>query len=228
MIVEQIIYTATDKDLKHDLHGGYAVVAKTTGITKEILEFLEMYHYPIGILHTEVLLEKRYKSFLKFKEWLIYSTCITVRFSHDGRSGTLYTQHLVFKKEDFKQINNDTRHLDGFFTELPHTVRDEDLIKFVIPYTSDNKLLKSDIPYNEKIIAALQKKKKVALLSKWTVDMQELLALMEPQDRVIPWTNIMFKPMTQWHFRFVCGDSYLEYKLHEDKSKWLCFEMDPD
>ena len=148
-------------------------------------------------------------------------------YSHDGRSGTLYTQHLVFKKEDFKQINNDTRPLVGFFTELPHTIRDEDLIKFVIPYSPDNKLLKSDIPYNEKIVVALQEKKKVALLSKWIVNMQEILALLDPEDRLIPWTNMLFEPMRQWHFRFVCGTSNIEYKFNKDKPKWLCFQMDP-
>lgn len=228
MIIEQIIYTATDRDAKHDLHGGYAVIAKTTGITEDLVKFLDNYHYPIGILETEDLKKKKYKSLLEFKEWLIYSTCICVEFSHDGRRGTLYTQHLVFKREDFKQINNDTRPLDGFFVELPHSVRDEDLVKFVIPYAPDNKLLKSDIPYNEKIVEALKNKKKVALISKWTTDMQELLALMEPEDRIIPWTNMMFEPMRQWDFKFILGTWFIEHKLADDKPKWLSFKMDPE
>jgi len=227
MIIEQIIYTATDRDDKHDLHGGYCVIAKTPGITKELLEYVDSYHYPIGILDTEFLKKKKYKSLLKFKKWIIYSTCICVEFSHDGRRGTLYTQHLVLTLEQFTKINNDTRNLNAFFVELPHATRDEDLIQLIIPEGSYIKLSKSDIPYNEKIVAALQKKKKVALLSKWVVDMQEILALMEPEDRVIPWTNMIIKPLTQWHFRFVCGNSNIEYRLREDKPKWFCFTMDP-
>lgn len=219
MLVEQIIYTPSERDPGQS-NQGYRVIAKSSGITEDLLKFVDNYHYPIGINNLEVLRTQKFKSLLKFKKLLIYTVCIDASPGYDGRMGTLYTQHFVFKKEDFHLIDYDTKNLDPYFVKYPHTIRD---VSYLHIPESKSKFLVPPIKHIDKVIAALVKQQKVALISKHVIDIQNLLGLLTDEERIIEFCNMMFEPNRQWNFRFFTMDWGIKYKL---KGRWKIFDLD--
>lgn len=220
MKCEQILYTATYEDPEYNLNGGYAVVAKSSGIKDDLLKFLEMYHYPLDCWEHEQFHYQPYKSMLKFKGQIIY-TVATTEIGHDGRHGTYHTQHFVFDEKDFDEIDYDTRRLDRFVMQMRHDVRFLPTLDVLESPTTEITIPK--IPNIQKILRALETGKKVAIITKYIIPMQEILMGLNPDDRIIPWSNKVLNPTRQPDFKFINGTSGLQYKLN---STWKVFEND--
>lgn len=223
MLVEQIFYTATYEDKKHGLGGGYAVVAKSEGIDDKILNFLELYHYPLGASNHSFFDNYPYKSLLEFKNKLIYTVART-SLGFDGRSGTYSTNHFVFNKKEFIDINNDTRRLDRFAGLFDHTIRWLPLL--VIEPCDELGNLRQKIDSTlYSIIVDLKKGKRVALLHRndQVVRIQDIISQLRIEDRIIPFTNYLYEPGRQTGFKFVAGDHQLSIALRD--KRWEKYEI---
>ncbi len=222
----QILYTAADEERKpiNGLHGrgGYRTVAISTDIANEegLRKFLEMYHYPIGCQCHRQIKDNDFKSLLFYKNWVIYTTTTTVMFSHDGRGGTLYTQHIVLSKENFLKLDNDTRYLDYLFKEEHHSIR------YAAPLIIE-KGLKAPTRIHHKwkeITDALKEGRNIGIESKFIPDMQGMIAELPIEDRLIPWCNMMNEPERQSQFKFFCGERSHKYTL-KNKRNWRFFDL---
>ena len=225
MDIEQIFYTATFEDHKLGIHRGYGVVAKSDGIKDDLLKFLDQYHYPLGNNDQSIFNTNPYKSLVKFKDLLIYTYAKT-SVGCDGRDNTYYTNHFVFKESEFPDIDNDTRILDCMYVDRPHTTRWLPTIRDILfhntdyPNSANMPEYMDNIPYFKEIIDALQKKKKVRLITKLMPDMQYILGSLNIRDRIIPWSNRVPEPKRQPAFRFITGDHHSEAKGFTDFNLW--------
>ena len=219
--IDQILYTVTDKDPKHGLTGGYAVAAKSEGITDGLLKFLEYYHYPLGQNDHGIFNFNPYKSLTRYRDRLIYTVART-GVGHDGRGGTYNTHHFVFNECDFIQINNDTRHLDVFVFEMPHTLRSLNVL--TIYPTPDETIPAPSFPQIGEIQKALREKKKVVILTKEKIlpDMQSIILCLKPEERVITWCNRVTEPDRQPAFNFIAGDHHTLFNMPK---KWKIFDL---
>ncbi len=107
---DHFIYTSAKTDEKE----GYQIIAKSNGISNEILSELSGYYYPIGT-NLEKFQESR--SQLIFKNKIAYSIIKNIGVGYDARRGTLYNHTFIFDKEDFEKIENDSRIFDNYFIE---------------------------------------------------------------------------------------------------------------
>src|SRR5690242_2564003 len=98
--VDQFVYTTATLSGK----SGYQIIAKSSGITEEMISTLDPYLYPIGIIPSKF---KESKSFLVFKKnkKISFSKIRNIGIGHDGRSNTLYNHTLVMDLDDFRQID---------------------------------------------------------------------------------------------------------------------------
>ncbi len=230
MIVEQLLYTATEEDRENGISRGYSVVAKSSGITDDILKFLEFYHYPLDCHNHDRFERNKYRSLLKFKKWLIYTVAHTAT-GYDGRRATYSTRHFVFLKSEFVEIDNDTRKIDPYIIQLSHDTRHLPTLTIWENHLSMTYhpplLCNGDmiiIPMFVKIVQALEKKRKVAIILKenQTIEIQEIIGRLEINERVIPWSNAVYDPERQTNFKFVVGAHGLKIRL---KQGWKIFDL---
>ena len=228
MLCDQIIFTAADKDPrpKPPLIGrrGYRVTAISYGIKKEVMDFLDTHHYPVGISNLDLLKYHQFKSLLFFKDYAIYTICKNTGIGHDGRDGNLYSHHFVMTKKNFAEIDNDTRFLDLEFKVHHHSTR------YLPPITINKFELEQGplyIPYSEKIIDEFEAGKNVAVFHNGDEppDIQRLLAELPVEKRAIPWCNMIVQMDRRADFKlFACNNKVLRFRLEEGKDKWKVFE----
>ena len=223
MLVDHILYTATDEDTKHGLHGGYAVAAKSEGITDNLLEFLDQYHYPLGINDHDIFNRIMYRSLTKHKSKLIYTVAHT-GIGHDGRDGTFNTQHFVFDAEKFEQLQNDTTHINPFVSPLSHTTRSLSL--FRIPRVYDSSVHVMDLPRVKEIVQYIIDKRKVAILyDKSIINIPGILQCVPPASRIVPWSNVVYDQSRQTNFKLIAGNHNMKYSLG---SGWKIFDLNKE
>ena len=92
---------------------GYQIIAKSSGITKEIISELDNYMYPIGLSSRTF---KESKSMLLLKNDLIaYSKVKNIGYGFDKRPDTLYNHTIIIRKKDFAKYRNDSRIFEDYF-----------------------------------------------------------------------------------------------------------------
>jgi len=95
---------------------GYQVVAKSPGISDEILAQMEPYMLPAGVGRGF----SGSKSLLQLRGRLVaYSSITNVGDGYDGRPDALYNHTLVLSEESFAGVGSDTRALDSYFARDP-------------------------------------------------------------------------------------------------------------
>ena len=108
MILEQFVYTAAATRTKT----GYQIIARSKGITDDIVSQLNQYVFPLGIDPSEF---KESRSLLILKNNKIaFSRIKNIGIGYDGRSDTFYNHTIVMNIKDFKEIDYDTRILENF------------------------------------------------------------------------------------------------------------------
>lgn len=196
---EHFIYTAAKIGTKE----GYQIVAKSEGITDEIINGLLEYMYPIGIKSEEF---KESRSFLIVKNKIIYSIIKNIGIGYDGRRGTLYNHTFVIDKDDFAKLSNDSRLFESFFIQNPSLRGTLEPVKISPANNLPNLeiLQKWDEKILSEILHALFKKIKIALVKIDDLEfIPNLLALLPPPLRLVPFSTLVNDPDKQYKYDFI-------------------------
>ena len=95
---------------------GYQVVAKSPGVSDDVLAQMEPYMLPAGVGRGF----SRSKSMLLLSDDMVaYSNITNVGDGYDGRPDALYNHTLVLSKKSFAGVGFDTRALDVHFVRDP-------------------------------------------------------------------------------------------------------------
>ena len=194
VVCEQFIFTAA----KIDGNEGYQVIAKSKGISHEIVQNLREYLFPLGINEDEF---HSSKSLIDLgKNQITYSIVKNIGVGYDGRRGTLYNHTFVIEKKDFEELLNDSRIFDNYFIEdssLRGELKTIQIKPVEIP--PNFKVLNKLNPIVLKtILFRLFKKTKIALVKTDEIELiQNLLALFPPTKRVIPFSTLVNDPLRQ-------------------------------
>ena len=207
---EHFVYTTAKTNVKT----GYQIVAKSSGINNRILNGMIGYFFPLGVNTMEF---KKSKSLLPIgKKHIAYSTVKNIGIGYDGRDGTLYNHTIIMKKDDFKKIEYDTRILDKYFIE-DYTIRDELDPLYVQPEKMDlnfEYLRNLDDDFLSTILFYLFKKSKIAIVK--TIDdelIQNILSIIPPQIRFMPFSTIVLEPTRQTKYQLIQIPSKIQAKL---------------
>lgn len=197
---EQFIFTAA----KIDDNEGYQVIAKSQGVSDDVVQDLREYLFPLGINDEEF---QSSKSFIELsKNQFAYSIIKNVGVGYDGRRGTLYNHTFLIEKNDFEQLHNDSRIFDKYFIE-DSTIRGElKTIQIKPEEISPNfKILNTLNPLVLKsTLFRLFKKKKIALVNIDEVELiQNLLALLPPNQRIISFSTLVNDPLRQHRYKIM-------------------------
>lgn len=186
--VDQFVYTTATLSGK----SGYQIIAKSSGITEEMVSTLDPYLYPIGIIPSKF---KESKSFLVLKKSkkIAFSKIRNIGIGHDGRSNTLYNHTLVMDLDDFRQIDCDTRILESFYFEdyniqgsLPQLKIEPQRTTF---YLGGIEGLESVL---QEILSALFDKEKIAIVGSENSELiQKLLGIIPPSMRLISFSTLV-------------------------------------
>ena len=196
---DHFIYTSaktTDKE-------GYQIIAKSDGVTDDILSELSGYYYPIGT-NLEKFQESR--SQLTLKNKIAYSIIKNIGIGYDARRGTLYNHTFIFDKEDFKKIKNDSRILDNYFIEDPNLRGKLELISIEITSIPINFISLSGISENtlNQILHGIISRKKIAYTNiKSTSVIQNLLAILPMPIRLLSFSTLVADAKRQIEYDFI-------------------------
>ena len=210
VVCEQFIFTAA----KIDDNEGYQVVAKSKGISTEIVQNLREYLFPLGINEEEF---QKSKSLIKLdKNTIAYSIVKNIGIGYDGRRGTLYNHTFVIKKNDFEQLYNDSRIFDNYFIE-DYSLRVElETIQIKpIEIPPNFKILnKLDPLVLKSILFRLFKKTPIALMKTDEIEIiQNLFVMLPPHLRVISFSTLVNDPLKQHHYDIIQIPQSAENKL---------------
>lgn len=197
VVCEQFIFTAA----KIDDNEGYQVIAKSKGISIEIVQNLREYLFPLGINDQEF---QNSKSLIKLdKNIIAYSIVKNIGIGYDGRRGTLYNHTFVIKKNEFEQLYNDSRIFDDYFIE-DYSIRGELKTIQIKPKQippNFNVLNKLEPVVLKSILFRLFKKTQIALVKTDEVEIvQNLLAVLPPHLRVISFSTLVNDPLKQYRY----------------------------
>ena len=197
---EHFIYTTAKTELKT----GYQIIAKSKGVNDRFLNSMISYLYPLGVDPMEFT---KAKSLLPLgKDHVAYSTVKNIGVGYDGRDGTVYNHTIILKKDDFTKIEYDTRILDKYFLE-DYSVRGELESLYVQPEKIgiDFEYLQNlDSDFLSTILFYLFKKNKIAILK--TIDddlIQNVLSIIPPQIRFMPFSTLVFEPTRQTKYQLI-------------------------
>lgn len=197
---EHFIYTTAKTELKT----GYQVIAKSSGISNEFINSMTNYWYPVGINPTKFT---KAKLLLDLgKNHIGYSIVKNIGIGYDGREGTLYNHTIIMKKKDFARIEYDTRILDKYFIE-EYSIRGELKQLCVQPEKIEANfeyLKKLDKDFLSIILFYLFKKNKIAIVGILDEDLiQNVLAIVPPQIRFIPFSTLVIEPTRQTKYHLI-------------------------
>lgn len=207
---EHFIYTTADTELKT----GYQIIAKSAGIKERWLDSINNYLYPLGISSTNFI---KSKSLIQIeKKYVAYSIVKNIGIGYDNRDGTLYNHTMIMKKTDFEKIEYDTRLLDKYFIE-EYAIRGEmrqlnirsekNQVDFEYLKNLDRNLLSVLLYY-------IFKKRKIAILSE--IDerlIQNLLSIIPPLIRFIPFSTFVLEPTRQTKYHLIQIPNYIQPRL---------------
>lgn len=198
---EHFIYTSAEISSKK----GYQIIAKSPGVSEEIISDLSDYFYPVGILPNQF---RQSCSLLLLRNNMVaFSRIRNIGIGYDGRQNTLYNHTILMKLEDFNKLNNDSRLLQEHYLEIPN-YKEEILTPMVIEsriLPPDNSLsLEIDPESLEVIMRGLFRRRKVAILKIKDVEyIPSILSILPPSLRLISFSTLVGNPDKQPKFHFI-------------------------
>ena len=207
---DHFIYTAG----KIGINEGYQIIAKTVGITPEIISELEKYLYPLGVKVSNF--EESRSLLILPNNKIAYSIVKNIGIGYDGRRGTLYNHTFVMDKNDFEQLYFDSRIFEKYFIKND-SLRGE-LKPINIDSTSispDFRFLKNqDFTLLEEILYRILGRKKVAILkTDELMFLHNILAILPPPLRLIPFSTLVIEPDRQDKFHLIEVPKEIESKI---------------
>lgn len=203
------IYTSA----KTEKREGYQVVAKTEGISDEIVDNLKDYLYPIGV-NLDDFKESRSLRVLN-RNKIAYSIITNIGIGYDARKGTLYNHTFVIDKYDFQKLDNDTRIIDKHFlmdTSLRGKIDKINIERVKLPILFD--AISLERPILRKILRFLFLNRKVAILNNFQIKLiPNLLATLPPSMRTIPFSTNVPQPDKQTEYEIIQLPKNLLFKL---------------
>ena len=212
---EQFVYTAA----KTKIEKGYHVIAKSEGISDDILSELRNYFYPLGIKHSQF---KESRSLLLLKNNKVaFSIIKNIGTGFDGRPDAIYNHTIVLSKDDFQQINNDTRILETCY--LGNSKKIGFLPTISIPIKKipiDFEFFRKNSESLSKIIGYLFKDDKIAIFGfDDYVFVQKLFALVPPSLRLVSFSSVVDIPDRQPKYNFILTMKHRVPNLDEKFAK---------
>ena len=207
--IDQFIYTAAATSYKK----GYQVISKSDGITDKLLSEMSPYFLPPDIDSSEF---SSSKSLLVLSDDKIaYSNIHNIGIGYDGRPDTLYNHTLVLDIRAFQEIHYDTRYLDSLYIENPNLIERLPVIEF-----SSDLLVPKHFEKKESILKptlkALFKKSKIAIVGiSDNFLIQNILGLVPPSMRIIPFSTLVVDVNKQPHYDFVIVKKSTKYSIGE-------------
>lgn len=197
---DHFIFTAAKTEAKT----GYQVIAKSSGITDEIILELDDYLYPIGVNVSEFI-ESR--SLLKIKnEKIAYSIIKNIGKGYDGRSGTLYNQTFVIDKEEFRKLDFDSRVFDDYLIEDDSIRGNLKTLEIEYKYISPDFRLLENLGHDvlKSLLHSIFKRNKIALVKTDNFRIiQNVLAIVPPSMRLMEFSTMVNQPNRQYRYRFI-------------------------
>jgi|GEM_PF-6246155 len=198
MILEQFVYTAATRTKT-----GYQIIARSKGITDDIISQLNQYVFPLGIDPSEFE-ESRSLLILKNNK-IAFSRIKNIGIGYDGRSDTFYNHTIVMNIQDFKEIDYDTRILENFYFENPriegslsHLKIESQKIPLKLRIDSDFENSLFDI------LTALFNREKIALVGNHQPQLiQRILSIVPPSVRLISFSSLVNDIERQSRYDFI-------------------------
>lgn len=210
---EHFVFTAA----KIGINEGYQIVAKSEKISNNITQKLQGYLFPLGVDLNEF---KKSKSLVIIdRNIIVYSIVKNIGIGYDGRKGTLYNHSFVINKSEFQKCGFDSRIFDQYFIENYNIRGKLPPIKLEETHTFPNfELLKNMNQKTLKIILqTLFKKSKVALVDTNNIELiQNVLALLPPSLRLVPFSTIVYQPDIQYKYNFIQIPTSIQKKLNKE------------
>ena len=210
VICEQFIFTAA----KIDGNEGYQVIAKSQGISSELVENIREYLFPSRINEEEF---QSSKSLIELnKNHIAYSIVKNIGVGYDGRRGTLYNHTFVVEKKDFEEMYNDSRLFDNSFIENPSLRGELKTIQIKPVENPPNfKILNELTPAVLKsLLFRLFKKTQIALLKTDEIEIiQNLLVMLPFHLRVTSFSTLVNDPLRQHQYVIMQIPQSAENKL---------------
>lgn len=206
---DQFIYTS-EKTKEQE---GYQVIAKTSGVTKDIIDNLTGYLYPIGV-DLENFTESHSLRILD-NDKVAYSIVKNIGIGYDARRGTLYNHTFVIDKTEFKKLDYDSRIFYNYFIK-DTTLRGEiQKIRIKpIKIQTNFELIRILDMQAISLFRFLFLNKKVALLETSEIDLiQNILATLPPSMRLISFSTNVPQPDRQPEYDLIQTPKNMIYKL---------------
>ena len=177
---------------------GYQVIARSTGITEEIIQELEGYLYPIGV-DSNKFTTSNSLLFLKNKK-IAFSTVRNVGTGFDGRDNTLYNHTIILEKEQFEKIEYDSRSLQNYYVENTRKQGKLDKITIQENSTPINWEFFEKTPRNilETVLDAIFLSKKIILSGIREKEfISEIISILPKSMRMLSYSNMIIEPNRQ-------------------------------
>lgn len=219
VLCEQFIFTSSKLE-----EGGYQIIAKSSGITDEILEELKEYVYPIGIEPSKF---HDSKSMRILENEVAFIQSKNMEIGQDGRPDTLYSHIIVMNKDDFKKFGNDSRIFNEYYLETKE-------LGHLPPLSIENKKLNPDficvdvigIVQVQESLKTIFKNKKLAIINETNQKLiQSILSLMPPSLSLKSFSTQVPQPNVQTKFDIIQTSEESDYLISKyaiinvDKSK---------
>ena len=146
---------------------------------------------------------------------IAYSNIHNIGIGYDGRPDTLYNHTLVLDINAFQEIHYDTRYLDSLYVENPNLIERLPVIEF-----SSDLLVPKHFEKKESILKpalkALFKKSKIAIVGvSDNFLIQNILGLVPPSMRIIPFSTLVVDVNKQPRYDFVIVKKSAKYSIGE-------------
>ena len=207
---EHFIYTAG----KIENNEGYQIIAKSGGITPDITSKLEKYLYPLGVKVSEFK-ESRSLLFLPNNK-VAYSIIKNIGIGYDGRRGTLYNHTFVIDENDFEQLDFDSRVFEKYF------IKNDSLRGELKPVNIESNplplnfkfLKKQDFELVGDILYRITLRKKIAVLkTDELMFLHNVLSILPPPLRLIPFSTLVIEPDRQDKFHLIAVPKEIQSKI---------------
>ncbi len=204
LVFDQFVYTAASTSSK----SGYQFIARSSGISEEIISQLTQYVFPLGI-DSSKFKESRSLLMLK-KNKIAFSKVRNIGIGYDGRSDTFYNHTIVMDYDDFKKLDNDSRVLENLYIENPTLQGNLAQLKIEsqkIPLSLEGvDSLKSILP--ETLLALFNKDKLAIFDNQKPYLIQKILGLVPPSVRLISFSTLVNDIEKQSKYDFIITDRF--------------------
>ncbi|MDA7949513.1 MAG: hypothetical protein MPJ78_18785 [Hyphomicrobiaceae bacterium] len=205
MRIEQFVYTTAE--INNRL--GYQVVARSRGITDEIISEMDGYMHPAGINPHDF--EESRSMRLLDGGLVAYGIARNVGIGHDGRPHTLYCHVFVVDGKEFAGAGYDTRVFDALYVE-------DKAVRGSLPSISlDLRPLpvRHDAAGEHDLGEALDplfRGKNVAWIGGGK-SLQDVLRMLPESLRLVPFSTLVLAPDRQPEYRLVACPEIVKYRL---------------